>query len=199
MHCWPRFPTRDWRAEQHLGSGAVFRRAVAVYQNESLSPSCGEQIAPRLLLDCMLGRLARWLRLIGYDAAYENAAEDQELARRARFEGRVLLTRDFELASRRGLRTLLIGSKDLEEQVRQVLAVLPIAYSDRTPRCSQCNHPLNPVERAEVADRVPPYVLREHADFHLCSECGRVYWPGSHFECIWASIKRFGAEGGANE
>ncbi|NLF02923.1 MAG: hypothetical protein GX601_18320 [Anaerolineales bacterium] len=64
----------------------------------------------RLLLDGMLGRLAKWLRLLGYDAEYDNSASDTELARRARAEGRVLLTRDYELANRPGLRTLRIAS-----------------------------------------------------------------------------------------
>ena len=74
----------------------------------------------RLLADGMLGRLAKWLRLLGYDTAYDNHADDAELARRARAEGRVLLTRDRELSRRRGLRTLLIQSEVLEEQVQEV-------------------------------------------------------------------------------
>jgi uncharacterized protein with PIN domain len=74
----------------------------------------------RLLVDGMLGTLAKWLRLLGYDTAYDNVASDAELARQARAEGRVLLTRDRELSKRRGLRTLLIESQVLEEQVREV-------------------------------------------------------------------------------
>ncbi|RME40127.1 MAG: hypothetical protein D6793_00070, partial [Thermoflexia bacterium] len=75
----------------------------------------------RFLADGMLGRLARWLRLLGYDTAYENHADDLELARRARAEGRILLTRDRALAARKGLRALLIESEDVQEQVRQVV------------------------------------------------------------------------------
>jgi len=154
---------------------------------------------PRLLLDCMLGRLAKWLRLIGYDAAYEKSAGDHELARRARAEARVLLTRDHELAGRRGLRALLICSQVLDEQVQQVAAAFPIPPSARRPRCSLCNCPLDPVEHSEIADRVPPYILRAHSEFHQCSCCGRIYWPGSHFEAIQESIDRYGLGDGVDD
>jgi uncharacterized protein with PIN domain len=154
---------------------------------------------PRLLLDCMLGRLARWLRLIGYDAAYESIAEDQELARRARAEARVLLTRDQELAGRRGLRALLICSQVLDDQVRQVTAAFPISPSAQRPRCSVCNCPLDPVEPSKIAGRAPPYIVRSHSEFRQCSCCGRVYWPGSHFDAIQESIDRYGIGDGVDD
>jgi uncharacterized protein with PIN domain len=143
---------------------------------------------PRLLADCMLGRLAKWLRLIGYDTAYENVATDPHLARRARAENRVLLTRDRELAERRGLRTLLIRSEILQEQVRQVLESLPLSEAGAQPRCAVCNHALERARPSEIQDAVPPYVLRTHHDFQRCSGCGRVYWPGTHFDAIRRQI-----------
>ena len=138
----------------------------------------------KLLADGMLGRLARWLRLLGYDTAYDNAATDAELARRARAEGCVLLTRDHELAARRGLRTLLIQSQKIEEQVRQVGEALGPPPDPALSRCAVCNQALEPVAPAEIADRVPPYVLRTQAEFHRCPGCGRVYWPGSHLRAM---------------
>jgi uncharacterized protein with PIN domain len=136
----------------------------------------------RLLADGMLGRLARWLRLLGYDAAYENDAADLHLAHRARAESRVLLTRDRALAARRGLRTLLIESEKLEEQVRQVRQVLGPPPEPALSRCSLCNVPLEPAAPEEVAGRIPVYVLRTHSRFRACPACGRVYWEGSHLE-----------------
>lgn len=136
----------------------------------------------RLLADGMLGRLARWLRLLGYDTAYENDADDMYLARRARAEGRVLLTRDRALASRRGLSTLLVESEVLEKQIRQVLETLGPPPEPALSRCSLCNVPLEAVSKDLVADRVPPYVFRTQQQFRLCPACGRVYWPGSHLE-----------------
>jgi len=136
----------------------------------------------RFLADGMLGRLARWLRLLGYDTAYDNAADDLELARRARAEDRVLLTRDRELAARRGLRTLLIESEVLQEQVRQVQQVWGPAPDPALSRCSLCNALLEPAAHAEVAERVPPYVLRTQERFCVCPTCGRAYWAGTHVE-----------------
>jgi uncharacterized protein with PIN domain len=142
----------------------------------------------RLLADGMLGRLARWLRLLGYDVAYDNAASDNELARRARAEGRVLLTRDRELAARRGLDTLLLESQMLEEQVREVQHRLGPPPQPALSRCSVCNGELRPVPRAEVSELVPRYVLRTQTKFRRCSNCGRIYWPGTHLGGMRATI-----------
>ncbi|MCS7178265.1 MAG: Mut7-C RNAse domain-containing protein [Anaerolineae bacterium] len=136
----------------------------------------------RLLADGMLGRLARWLRLLGYDTAYENHADDLELARRARAEGRILLTRDRALAARRGLRSLLIESEHVQEQVRQVVETLGPPPHPALSRCSLCNVPLEPATPRQVADRVPPYVLQTQRRFGVCPACRRVYWAGTHLQ-----------------
>jgi len=154
-----------------------------------------ERESLRLLADGMLGRLAKWLRLLGYDTAYENDADDLHLARRARAEGRVLLTRDHVLAARRGLRTLLIESEVLEEQVRQVQGTLGPPAEPPRSRCPLCNLLLEPATGAEVADRIPSYVLRTHERFRVCPGCGRVYWEGSHIEQMRQQMERFTAEG----
>jgi uncharacterized protein with PIN domain len=142
-----------------------------------------EPAAVRFVVDVMLGRLAHWLRRLGYDTDYANDHDDATLARIARAESRVLLTRDRALAARRGLRALLIDSQVLDEQLAQVRAAFPLPpalRSARCSRCSECNGLLVPATRAEVAGRVPPYVLRTYAHFQVCPGCGRVYWPGSH-------------------
>ena len=148
----------------------------------------------RLLADGMLGKLAKWLRLMGYDTAYDNVASDPELARRARAEGRVLLTRDRELSARRGLRTLLIQSQVLEEQVREAQDGLGPPPHPPLSRCAVCNAALETVSPAEITDRVPPYVLRTQTEFRRCPGCGRVYWPGSHLQGICDQIERFTTE-----
>lgn len=142
----------------------------------------------RLLADGMLGRLAKWLRLLGYDTAYDNHADDWELAHRARAEGRVLLTRDRELARRRGLHTLLIQSEVLEEQVQEVQNALGPPPHPALSRCAVCNTALEPVTPAEVADLVPPYVLRTQTEFHRCPGCGRIYWPGTHLDKMYEQL-----------
>jgi uncharacterized protein with PIN domain len=140
----------------------------------------------------MLGRLAKWLRLLGYDTAYDNHATDHELARRARAEGRLLLTCDRELAARRGLKTLLIRSQQLEDQVRQVQEALGPPPEPSLSRCSLCNTVLQEITAREVADRVPRYVLEANSEFHYCPRCGRIYWPGSHVEAIEEQLDQFG-------
>ena len=155
--------------------------------------------APRLLADCMLGRLAKWLRLLGYDTAYDNAATDLQLAHRARSENRMLLTRDQELAARTGLRTLLIESQVLEDQVSEVVANLRRPTHPPCARCAVCNSLLRAVTREDITHLVPPYVLSAHRQFHRCPGCGRVYWPGSHFGAIRERIARFAARDGTDD
>ncbi len=142
-----------------------------------------ETEVPRLLLDAMLGKLARWLRLLGYDALYLQD-EDALLARRARAEGRLLLTRDRELARRRGLRVLLVEAQELEAQLKEVLPRLPALPPQAPPRCMLCNAPLRPITREEASKLVPPYVAAHHTGFKQCPRCGRVYWRGTHWEGI---------------
>ncbi len=132
----------------------------------------------------MLGRLARWLRLLGYDTAFLHDASDHELARIARSEGRVLLTRDRALAVRRGLDTLLIRSEQLEEQLEQVQDALGPPPDPSLSRCSVCNVALDDLSPDEAADQVPPYIRRTHSEFRHCPECHRVYWSGSHVEAM---------------
>ncbi len=153
----------------------------------------------QLLADGMLGRLAKWLRLLGYDTAYDNAATDPNLARRARAEGRILLTRDHELSARRGLRTLLIQSEMLEEQVREVRKALGPPPDPALSRCSVCNAALESVAPAEIADRVPPYVLSTQTKFRRCPGCERVYWPGSHLQVMREQMKKFIAKIGPSD
>ena len=145
---------------------------------------------PRFLVDGMLGRLAKWLRLLGYDTAYDNVASDPELARRARAEARVLLTRDRELSTRRGLHTLLIHSEVLEEQVQEVQDAFPCSLPSPLSRCAVCNAALEPVTAADVAGRVPPYVLRTQTEFRCCPGCERVYRPGTHLQEIRQRLRR---------
>ncbi len=147
---------------------------------------------PRFLADAMLGTLARWLRLLGYDCAFGGvAAEDADLAAEARAEGRWLLTRDRELASV-GPRTVLVRSEGLEDQLVEVLSRLEL-HPDPTldaARCAECNGELATAERGQVADDVPPYVLATAERFMRCTACGRVYWPGSHGDRIRRRLER---------
>jgi uncharacterized protein len=155
--------------------------------HESSPESIGSPtIEPRLVADAMLGRLARWLRILGFDTLYDTALDDLDLVRIARAENRVLLTQDRPLAQRRDVRALLVRSSELTEQLAQVVCDLALRLDDARSRCSICNAPLEPAGREQVAGRVPPYVLRTQDAFRICPICTRVYWEGTH----WQGIRR---------
>jgi uncharacterized protein with PIN domain len=138
--------------------------------------------APPLLLDAMLGKLARRLRWLGYDAEYRNDLSDGELMALALREGRVLITRDRGLANRRAWREdgrrLYLAETELEAQVRAIMAAL--GPPPGPGRCIVCNGDLDPLSPAEAAPLVPPYVAQTQTEFVRCRRCRRVYWPGTH-------------------
>jgi len=141
---------------------------------------------PRFLADAMLGRLARWLRILGFDCAYASEIPDAELVRRAAAEGRILLSRDRSLPEEWRLPgILLVRSEEPREQIREIVRAFDLAGAVRLfSRCSECNEPLRPAQEDEVSARVPPRVRASHDAFLACPACGRVYWEGSHTERI---------------
>ena len=143
----------------------------------------------------MLGALARWLRVLGFDVAYDPALDDPELVEKAVAEERVILTRDRRLVERRRARShLLVRSDDVDEQVRQVLEDLRLRPDPATflARCLRCNTPLESISPERAAARVPPWIARTQADFRACPGCGRVYWRGSHAERMRRKLERWG-------
>lgn len=149
----------------------------------------------RFLVDGMLGRLARWMRLLGLDTAWPGQAADPALVARAVAEDRVLLTRDRRLALRRALRgrVVVIRSEHWREQLAQLLTELPLAAEIRPLcRCSVCNTPLVQARLEELVAPPPPYVVLTQPAFDRCPDCGRVYWPGTHRARIAAELDRLG-------
>jgi len=144
-------------------------------------------VKPRFLADCNVGRLARWLRALGYDASYHARIGDAELVREAAAESRVLLTRDRDLTKRRIIQTgvvraILIRDDDVTNQLRQVFAELGLELKEALTRCIECNSELQSRMPAVVAERVPPYVRRTQSRYSECPECGRIYWAGTHWQ-----------------
>ncbi len=153
-------------------------------------PGCQERGAegnaslprPRFLADAMLGRLARWLRALGLDTAFDPEIADADLVRRAVEEGRYVLTRDRRLLEEWMVEgCLLVTADEPLEQLREVLAWRGL----RGPwalfsRCLRCNTPLEAVSREAVAERLPPRVRERGGRLALCPTCDRVYWEGSH-------------------
>ncbi len=163
---------------------------VAVYPVfESLDVSDQLRVRPRPLrdlkfvLDVHLGRLAGYLRMLGFDAAYRNSAEDPELVRIASEQQRVLLTRDRGLLLHSAVtRGYWLRQTESRRQLAEVLRRFDLASAVRPfTRCMTCNSVLAPVDRAAVLDRLPPRAAELHNAFLRCSGCGRVFWQGSHY------------------
>jgi uncharacterized protein with PIN domain len=137
-------------------------------------------VAARFLADGMLGRLGRWLRILGIDCADAGEVSDAELLRRAAREERTILSRDRALP---GGAVHLVASEELREQLREVLRAFALEGELRPfTRCSRCNEPLRAAAEEEVVARVPPRVLARQSAFYECPACRRVYWEGSHTE-----------------
>jgi uncharacterized protein len=141
----------------------------------------------------MLGRLARWLRILGHDVAYFRRIEDAELVELARKEGRILLTRDTRLVRRRAAReALLIESPYLEQQLRQMVRWNGPALLARglCRRCLVCNEATRAVDPAAIQGRVPPYVFKTQGRFRECPSCRRVYWSATHVHDMLRRLRR---------
>ena len=146
---------------------------------------------PRLLCDVMLGRLARWLRALGHNAAYDHTADDDTLRRRAARERRTLVTRDTQLAAtHRRPRTVLLRANDTPGQLRELVDALDIArHPGLLTRCIVCNTRLRKATAEHIAARVPEYVRSTQQAFRACPGCGRVYWRGTHRRGILAALE----------
>ena len=147
-----------------------------------------ESMKPKFIVDLNVGKLAKRLRMLGYDALFINGLDDNELVRIALREGRILLTRDTGIL-RRGvaftgkIKVVLIKAEKVREQLRQVVETLHLE-SDLDPfsLCIECNKPLIPRGREEVCDLVPPHVFQTQEQYMQCPGCNRIYWRGTHWQ-----------------
>ncbi len=149
---------------------------------------------PRFLADRMVGTLAKWLRILGYDTVYMPEASPASVKREAHRQGRILLTR----------RTCFLNQKDVppfvfiradrfREQLKQVCTDLQLTVSSSLlRRCSVCNQELETIDRERVQSRVPAYVWRTQSTFFRCQQCQRIYWNATHRERILEELRHMG-------
>ncbi|MDY6954555.1 MAG: Mut7-C RNAse domain-containing protein [Thermodesulfobacteriota bacterium] len=140
--------------------------------------------------DRMLGKLAKWLRMLGYDTVYSNSLCDEKFLALAD-EGRVLLTRNTKLVGKVGEdRLVFVQANDPMAQLKEIIERLGLKPDPRRLfcRCTLCNCLLEAVDATKVLATVPEYVWTAHDRFSQCPCCGRVYWPGSHWERSRAKI-----------
>lgn len=149
-------------------------------------------VEPRFILDGHLGRLAAYLRMLGFDCLYENNYADEELADLTGKEGRFLLSRDRRLLMRNVVtHGYCLRSLDPTEQLREVLRRFDLAKRI-VPfhRCLRCNHPLEPVEKEAVLERLEPLTKKYFEEFQICPACQQIYWKGSHYEKMQRLIEQ---------
>jgi uncharacterized protein len=186
------------------GCGRSYDDALFAF-GRTISCACGRRVGaelradepcsgdpPRFALDAMLGRLARWLRVLGLDATWTADVADAALVRHALAEGRWLLTRDRALPEEwRVPRIHLVESEQPLEQLREVFDAFALRPGVRLfARCTRCNAPIEAVPREVVASRVPPRVLARNDRFWRCPRCERIYWEGSHVDRMRRTLER---------
>jgi len=147
-------------------------------------------MAMKFIVDCMLGKLAKWLKILGFDVIFFSKAEDDDLLHLARREGRTLVSKDHALLRRaKGVKALYIESEIWEEQVRQVLDHFDLRAKVRPySRCLECNALLKPLPKSKAVNLVAPFVFERARSFALCLSCGRVYWQGTHYGDMEAKL-----------
>jgi uncharacterized protein len=146
----------------------------------------------KFVCDAMVGTLARWLRAIGYDTIYLKDTSDRDVVAHALKDNRTILTRDHHFERMKSVRYLvMIQSTKLADQFQQVVETLHLdTKKNLFTRCMECNHLLIKVERESVNDLVPPYVFKTSTEFSQCTNCGRIYWAGTHLSQIRDKIQK---------
>jgi len=146
----------------------------------------------KFLVDFMLGRLCKWLRLLGYDASYFSSAKKSDLIYQSLKDGRIILTRDHRLSKKKAIKLVIINSDLLEEQLEQVFSELNVKVDpdDIFTRCLVCNELLLEIEKEKVKDKIPSYVFQTQEEFSYCPSCQKIYWKGTHWDLANQLLKK---------
>jgi uncharacterized protein with PIN domain len=153
--------------------------------------------ALKFIVDNNVGKLAKWLRMIGYDTLFFNGSDDSQMVATALAEGRVILTKDTQIMKRRvvtsgRLKAILIQSDEPERQMRQVIDSLNLDWQFKPfTICLECNQPLVERSKQQVSDLVPPYVFKTQNQYMECPACHRIYWRGTHWQAMTEKLKKF--------
>lgn len=148
------------------------------------SPERRDRKDLRFVADNMLGKLARWLRMMGYDTLYMISGDDEDITKITASEGRILLTRDRQLTMRKGVSSFYVDEIELEKQLKSVSSEFGLTFSEKSMRCSDCNGELMTIDRELVNGAVPEGVFERNQTFYKCGMCGKIYWKGSHWKRI---------------
>jgi uncharacterized protein len=138
---------------------------------------------PKFVADVHLGRLTKYLRIIGLDVLYKNNFDDEEIVRISLKEKRAILTKDRGILKRNEvIHGYWVRSTKVEEQVKEVLKRFDLKNEIKEfSRCLECNEPLKPITKETIIDQLPPKVANRQNEFYKCSSCNKIYWKGSHY------------------
>jgi len=151
----------------------------------------------KFIVDNNAGKLAKWLRIMGYDTLFFNGSDDSGMIAIALAEDRVILTRDTQIIKRRvvtsgQLKAILIQSDEPERQMRQVIDTLNLDWQFKPfTICLECNQPLVERSKQQVKDLVPPYVFKTQSQYMECPACHRIYWRGTHWQAMTKKLEKF--------
>ena len=151
----------------------------------------------KFIVDNNVGKLTKWLRIMGYDTLFFDGSDDSRMIATALAEGRVILTRDTQIMRRRvvtngQLKTILVKSDEPEQQMHQVIDTLNLDCQFRPfTICLECNQPLLERSKEQVEDLVPPYVFKTQSQYMECPSCHRIYWKGTHWQAMTKKLEQF--------
>ena len=147
---------------------------------------------PCFLADVHLGKLARHLRLLGFDTLYRQDFQDSEIIDRIKKEKRIVLTRDIGLLKNKAIRFgYFVRTVEPTAQIKEIMRRYDLLKKVRPfTLCLECNGPIRRVAKRKIVDRLPPATKQFYADFYQCRNCNKVYWKGSHHRKLTAIINR---------
>lgn len=138
----------------------------------------------KFIVDSMLGRLAKWLRLFGYDTVFFRGKSDVELVFESIRQQRIILTRDAGISKKKPIKIIFIESENLTKQIEQLKRVLDLKLHNKNiySRCIECNSTLEKIDKEKVKSKVSKYTFKTHEKFSYCQDCKKFYWRGSHLK-----------------
>jgi uncharacterized protein with PIN domain len=154
----------------------------------------------KFIVDNNVGKLVKWLRIMGYDTLFFTEEDDGKMVKVALSQNRIVLTKDTQVMKRRvvtsgRLKAILIEDDDPKAQLRQIVSVLNLDYQFKPfSLCLECNQGLLERDRDEVRDLVPPYVFKTQSQYMECPSCHRIYWQGTHWQAMSRELERLMVE-----
>ena len=146
---------------------------------------------PNFIADVHLGKLARYLRMFGFDVYYKNDLSDEEIVKISIKERRAILTRDIGLLKRNEVtHGYYVRNTKVEEQVKEIMSRFDLQKSIKEfSRCIECNEPLVTVEKNKMLDELLPKIIQSQDEFYRCPSCKKIYWKGTHYQQMLSFIK----------